>query len=64
MYSIIETIIESEGKQFKTYGVRCNECEVPDLSADRSAVQKLVEKCNRLNLSPCHLKDVAEDFIG
>ena len=37
---------------------------VSDLSCDRAAVTKLVERCNALQLSPVHFRDVMEDFLS
>ena len=37
---------------------------VRDLSSDREAVEEHVRLCNRLELSPIHLNDVAEDFLA
>ena len=34
------------------------------ISSDREAVEELVRLCNRLELSPIHLNDVAEDFLA
>ena len=34
-----------------------------DLSRSESEVADLVEKCNRLKLSPAHFQDVVEDFL-
>ena len=36
---------------------------VHDVTADRQALSKLVETCNRLGLSLLHLNDVVEDFL-
>ncbi len=36
---------------------------IRDLSADRAAVEALVERCNRAGLSIEHLQDIAEDFL-
>ena len=34
-----------------------------DLSTERKKISLLVKKCNKLKLSRCHFKDVAEDFL-
>ena len=36
---------------------------VHDISADYDAVRRLADLCNRLALSPLHLRDVIEDSI-
>lgn len=35
-----------------------------DLSNDETKVADLVQKCNRLKLSPIHFQDVVEDFLN
>ncbi len=37
---------------------------VRDISPDREAVAALVRLCNEGHLSPLHLADVIEDFLG
>ena len=52
-----------EGVSYRTYGIRCTEQEIADLTRDAAALKPLLDYCNRLKLSPLHLKDVAEDFV-
>lgn len=66
-YELLTTEKTLDGRTYCCYGVRLcyagvTVC-VEDLSLDREAVQDLVEKCNRLQLSPIHFRDVAEDFL-
>lgn len=42
--------------------VRCS--AATDLSTDESKVAELVRKCNELELSLEHFKDVVEDFLN
>lgn len=37
---------------------------IEDLSLSGPSVERLAEQCNRLKLSPLHLRDVAEDFFA
>ena len=37
---------------------------IGDVTPDASKACELAELCNRLELSPMHLYDVVEDFIG
>ena len=37
---------------------------VADLTADRERAAALVNRCNRLALSPIHLDDIIEDFLA
>ncbi|WP_195985546.1 DUF6514 family protein [Clostridium sp. D33t1_170424_F3] len=38
--------------------------QIADLSFSGPSVEQLAEQCNRLGLSPLHLRDVAEDFLA
>ena len=37
---------------------------VHDVTADKKSISKLVDLCNRLELSSIHLNDVVEDFLA
>ena len=37
---------------------------VSDVSPDRRPLERLVEWCNLLQLSPTHLRDVIDDFLS
>ena len=37
---------------------------VRDVTLDKAALTKLVNECNRLELSTVHLNDVVEDFLA
>lgn len=45
-------------------GVATIVASIRDISSDRKTVEELVQKCNLLNLSLCHLRDVVEDFLA
>lgn len=45
-------------------GVATIVASIRDISFDRKTVEELVQKCNLLNLSLCHLRDVVEDFLA
>ncbi len=36
---------------------------ISDIFLSRDKAEDLVQKCNRLNLSPLHIKDVIEDLL-
>ncbi len=38
--------------------------DVQDITTDKKKLERLVELCNREQLSHCHLYDVIEDFLG
>ena len=37
---------------------------VKDMGMDRVAINAFVQRCNHLQLSPCHLMDVIDDFLA
>ena len=46
-----------------TYGIKCDEVSVKDVSPNKEEVTELIDRLNQYELSPCHLQDVIEDFI-
>ncbi len=63
MYKLISREVTIDGENYVTYGVSCETASVDDISADKGRVEDLVELCNRLDLAPEHIFDVAEDFV-
>lgn len=37
---------------------------IHDITANEQSLKDLIERCNRLELSPIHLMDVVEDFLS
>jgi len=67
-YEINETDLVVSEESVISYGISCIEGEklvskVQDLSPNKAEIEKLVNLCNELKLEPCHLNDIAEDFI-
>ena len=68
-YRIFEEIRESETGEYSAYGVAAFNCAgelitvVPDITVSKNKAEAFAKLCERLGLSPCHLKDVAEDYI-
>lgn len=63
MYTITQEEKNIEGVVKTTYGIKCDEVSVKDVSADKKKVTELIDRLNKYGLSPCHLHDVVEDFI-
>ena len=69
VYEVKESAVELCGETVLSYGIECLKegrtilC-IEDISTDRTAVEKLTDLCNRLELEPGQLTDVAEDFIS
>ena len=70
-YRVIATSRRIGIKQILTYGISVQSHSkdyesfvIPDIATDREDVEELAALCNRLQLSPIHLADVIEDFLG
>ena len=37
---------------------------ISDICEDKTRIQKLVHQCNQCQLTPDHLPDILEDFLG
>ncbi|MBQ5885475.1 MAG: hypothetical protein IIW79_03615 [Clostridia bacterium] len=64
MYSLTSKFIEIEGKTAVTFGISCGTVSIDDVTTDRVEIMDLIDKCNRLELSPVHLFAVVEDFLN
>ena len=47
-----------------TYGIKCDEVSVKDVSPNKEEVTELIDRLNQYGLSSCHLQDVVTDFIN
>lgn len=63
MYTITQEEKSIEGVAKTTYGIKCDEVSVKDVSPNKEDVTELIDRLNQYGLSPCHLQDVIEDFI-
>lgn len=46
--------------------VMCNNMSVKqifDITDDKQQIEELVKMCNHLNVEPCHLDDIVEDYL-
>lgn len=74
VYGIVEEEYHVGDKKRVSYGISAYAdteeglttviCSVHDVTPDKSRMQELVRKCNRMELSAEHLRDVVEDFIS
>ena len=60
MYTITQDKKNIDGAVKTTYGIKCDEVSVKDVSPNKEEVTELIDQ---YGLSPCHLQDVIEDFI-
>ena len=64
MYTITQEEKSIEGVAKTTYGIKCDEVSVKDVSPNKEDVTELIDRLNKYGLSPCHLQDVVTDFIN
>lgn len=46
-----------------TYGIKCDEVSVKDVSPNKEEVTELIDRLNSTDWSSCYLHDVIDDFI-
>lgn len=46
-----------------TYGIKCDEVSVKDVSPNKEEVTELIDRLNQYGLSSCYLHDVIDDFL-
>lgn len=63
MYTITQDKKNIDGAVKTTYGIKCDEVSVKDVSPNKEEVTELIDRLNKYGLSRCHLQDVIEDFI-
>ncbi len=54
---------DENGNIYISYSVGNDDFYIHDVFISKRKAEKFVRLCNRLKLSPIHLKDVIEDFI-
>ena len=63
-YSVFqETLSDRENGQYLTYGIQTGEKVVHDLSTNREAVMRLVNRLNADAAADPQLPDILEDFL-
>ena len=66
-FFVIEGKYHEGGESHVGYGICCyfkgTTLRYEDLSRSRKRVEKLVECCNELSISPAHLKYIVKDFF-
>ena len=73
-YGVTEGIYCLEGERRVSYGIAAYSdvkrngtdiivASVHDITSEKERLSKLVDDCNRLQLSSSHLSDVVEDFL-
>ena len=67
-YEVVTSTKTLDGLPYVCYGIAMTYAgatvTVEDISLNRAEVEALSERCNRLELSPLHFKEVLEDFMG
>lgn len=52
------------GETVETYGIRCGETVINDISLCKEEILHFVEQLNLLDASEIHAYDLVEDFLG
>ncbi len=63
MYKICKKSITIDGADKTVYGIRSEEINVEDISADFESVKHLVAQLNKEDVSVDHILEIIEDFI-
>ena len=69
-YTVVEGFASAETNFAVTYGITAYDmssdrviAHIGDITCDKARLERLVELCNRWELSLTHLTDVVEDFL-
>ena len=63
-YTVVKDTVAVEGVEYTTYGIRCNDEVIRDISTDCDFVNELARVLNDNNVSDIHFHDVVEDFLN
>lgn len=74
-YGIVKEIYKCEKNTRVSYGIAAYSnmetdgsatvlAVINDISSSEQSIVALIEKCNRLKLSLCHLNEIVEDFLA
>ena len=63
LFSLMEVQYCLDGKPYIGYGIQCKEVCIPDITTNKSRLEKTIELCNQLDLSPIHIRDIVLDFL-
>ncbi len=62
-YELTESCMAIEGQRFITYGIKCGELRVDDISTDKNKVLEMISRINIEQLDVCHLKYFIADEL-
>ena len=66
VYRVTESsLVDEEGVLHRVYGIEViQRSTIPDIFTDYIEAQKFVDLCNRLEVSPIHIRDVIDDYLN
>lgn len=65
MWTITEKqVTTEEGEDRLSYGVKCGECTVDDITTSHPEISNFVDELNQHNASPVHIYELIENFLG
>ena len=63
-YHIFQESAEQDGLgRYETYGIRCGEATVHDVSPNKASAERIAALLNRCAVSPVHFFDIVEDCL-
>jgi len=74
-YGVVEELFKGEAMTRKWYGIagyadydHCGTSSIVlligDITDDLDSITRLVNRCNKMQLSPEHLRDIVDDYIS
>lgn len=63
-YTIVTKTLVIDSERYTTYGIKCGNDTINNISCDIDFVSKIVKALNDYDVSNVHFRDVVEDFIS
>ena len=64
IYSLNTCVVCNEdGEVAESYGITSKNKIIKDVSTDKNKMMELIKRCNELDVSEIHIKDIVEDFL-
>ena len=62
-YSVVTGTLLLENELYTTYGIKCENQTINDVSCNIDVTRKIVNALNDNDVSNVHFRDVVEDFL-
>ncbi len=67
IYKLLEgEYVNEDVGTYTSYGIVCEKegVTIPDVSPNKESMEQFVETINKLELSPIHIHEAVQDFLG